>query len=57
MSKRWERVGPTMRGATPGLVGLGSTRKQDEQAIKTKPTSSTPPRCLFQFLPPVSCPV
>jgi hypothetical protein len=32
-----------VRDATPGLAVLQSTRKQDEQALKSKPLSSTLP--------------
>ena len=32
-----------MGGAIPGLVVLGSLRKQAEQAMRSKPVSSTPP--------------
>jgi len=45
-------------GAIPGLVVLGSIRKQAEQEIGNKPVSSTPPwplhQLLHQFLPYVS---
>jgi hypothetical protein len=34
--------GPIMGGAIPGLVVLGSIRKQAEQARGSKPVSSTP---------------
>jgi hypothetical protein len=45
-----------MGGAIPGLVVLGSLRKQAEQAMGNRPVSSTP--CpLYQLLPPGSCPV
>jgi hypothetical protein len=40
-------------GAIPGLVVLGSIRKQAEQARGSKPVSSTPPWPLA----PGSCPV
>ena len=43
-------------GATPGLVVLGSIRKQAEQAMGSKPGSSTPPWPLHQLLPPGSIP-
>jgi hypothetical protein len=43
-------------GSIPGLVVLGSIRKQAEQAMGCKPVSCTPPWPLFQFLPPGSCP-
>jgi hypothetical protein len=46
-----------MGGAIPGLVVLGSVRKQAEKAMKSKPLSSTPPWPLHQQLPPGSCPV
>jgi hypothetical protein len=42
-------------GATPGLVVVGAIRKQAEQAIGSKPVSSTPPWSLLQFLPLGSC--
>ena len=41
-------------GAIPGLVVLGSIKKQAEQAMGSKPVSSTPPWPLFQLLPPDS---
>jgi len=44
-------------GAIPGLAILGSIRKQAEQAIVSKPISSTPPWPLHQLLPPGSCTV
>ena len=34
------RGGPIMGGAIPGLVVLGSIRKQAEQAVRYKPVSS-----------------
>ena len=40
----------------PGLVVLGSIRKQAEQARGSKPVSSIPPWSLHQLLPPSSCP-
>ena len=43
-----------MVGAIPGLVVLGYTRKQSDQAMGSKMVSSTPPWllfvCLFGFL-------
>jgi len=39
-------------GAIPGLVVLGSIRKQAEQARESKPVNSTPPGPLHQHLPP-----
>jgi hypothetical protein len=42
--------------AIPGLVVLGSVRKQAEQARGSKPVSSTPPWPLHQLLPSGSCP-
>ena len=33
--------GPIVGGAIPGLVVLGSIRKQAEQAMRSKPVSST----------------
>lgn len=53
-----------MGGVSPGLVILGSIKKQAEQAMKSKPVNSTPPRSLhpgshqFEFmtwLPLVNC--
>jgi hypothetical protein len=38
--------------AIPGLVVLGSIRKQAEQARGSKPISNTPPWPLHQFLLP-----
>jgi hypothetical protein len=43
-------------GAIPGLVVPGSVRKQAEQAMRSKPVSSTPPWPLHQLLPPDSYP-
>jgi hypothetical protein len=51
------RAQPIVGGATPGLVALGSIRKQAEQARRSKPVSSTPPWSLHQLLPPSFCPV
>jgi hypothetical protein len=47
---------PTVGGAIPRLAGLGSIRKQAEQALGSKPVCSTPPRLLHQLLPLGSCP-
>ena len=45
--------GPThCGGAIPGLVDLGSIRKQAEQARGSKPVSSIPPWPLHQLLSP-----
>jgi len=44
-------------GAIPGMVVLGSKRKQAEQAMKTKPGNSTPLWLLYQFLLQGSCPM
>ena len=38
-------------GVIPGLVVLSSIRKQAEQAMRSKPVSSTPPWSLLQVLP------
>jgi hypothetical protein len=46
-----------MGGAIPGLVVLGSIKRQTEQAIGNTSGSSIPPWLLHQFLPPVFCPV
>jgi hypothetical protein len=48
---------PTVGGAIPGLVVLGSIRKQAEQAMGSKAVSSTSLWLLHQLLPPGSCPV
>jgi hypothetical protein len=45
----WE--GPTMGGAIPELVVLGSIRKQAEQVRGSKPVNSIPPWPLHQLLP------
>jgi hypothetical protein len=45
----------TVSNATPGLVVLGSIRKQAEQTVESKPVGSTPPWPLHQLLPPGSC--
>jgi hypothetical protein len=44
--------GPSVGGAIPGLVDLGSIRKQAEQARGSKPVSNIPPWLLHQFLLP-----
>jgi hypothetical protein len=49
------RAQPIVGGTIPGLVVLGSIRKQAEQAKGYKPVSSTPPWFLDQLLPPGSC--
>jgi hypothetical protein len=49
--------GPIVGGAIPGLVVLGSIRKQAEQARGSKAVSSTSPWFLHQLLPPSSYPV
>jgi hypothetical protein len=49
--------GPSLGLAIPGLIVLGSIRKQAEQAMRSKSESSTPPWPLHQLLPPGSCPV
>jgi hypothetical protein len=38
--------------ATPRLVVLDSVRKQAEQAVESKPVSSTPPWPLHQLVTP-----
>jgi hypothetical protein len=43
-----------MGGTIPGLVVLGSIRKEAEQAMGSKPVSSIPPCPLYQLLPPGS---
>ena len=50
------RVQPIVGGAIPELVGPGSIRNQAQQAMRSKPVSSTPPWPLHQLLPPGSCP-
>jgi hypothetical protein len=40
----------------PGLVILGSIRKQAEQTMGSKPVSSTLPWLLYQLLTSGSCP-
>ena len=44
--------GPLVGGTIPGLVALGSIRKQTEQARGSKPVSNTPPWPLHQLLLP-----
>ena len=44
--------GPIVGGAIPGLVVLGSIRKQTEQAKGSKPVSNIPPWPLHQLLLP-----
>jgi hypothetical protein len=46
------RVQPIEGGAIPGLVVLGSIRKQAEQARRIKPVSNIPPWPLHQLLLP-----
>jgi len=41
-----------MGGTTPGIVVLGAIRKQAEEAMRSKPVSSTLPWPLHQLLPP-----
>jgi hypothetical protein len=49
------RVGePILSGAIPGLVVLGSIRKQAEQGRGRKPVSSIPLWPLYPLLPPSS---
>ena len=58
VSDWWKRASlPIVGGATPGLVVLGSIRKEAEQAVKSKPVSNIPPWPLHQLLPPDSCPI
>jgi hypothetical protein len=47
--------GPIVGCAIPGLVVLGSIRKQAEQARGSKPVSSIPPWSLHQLLLPDLC--
>ena len=51
------KVQLTVGGDTPRLVVLGSIRKQAEQAMGSKPVSSSPPWPQRQLLPAGSCPV
>ena len=44
------RAQPTVGGAIPGLVVLGSIRKQAEQARGSKPVSHIPPWLLLPDL-------
>ena len=46
-----------MGGDIPGLMILGSIRKQAEQTRGSNPVSSTPPWLLHRLLPPGFCPV
>jgi len=43
---------PAGGGAIPGLMVLGSIRRQTKQAVRSKPVSSTLPWPLHQLLPP-----
>ena len=46
-----------MAGAVPGLVVLGSVRKQAEQPRRSKPVSSTQPRPMHELILTLgSCP-
>ena len=47
-----KRGGPLVGGAIPGLVVLGSIRKQAEQARGSKPVRNIPPWPLHQLLFP-----
>lgn len=47
--------GPIVGGAIPGLVVLGSIRKQAEQTRGSKPVRNIPPWPLHQLLSPGSC--
>ena len=47
-----KKGGPILGGAIPGLLVLGSVRKQAEQGRGSKPVSSTPSWPLHQLLPP-----
>jgi len=49
--------GPIVGGTIPGLVVLGSIRKQVEQVRESKPVSNIPPWPLHHLLPPSSYPV
>jgi hypothetical protein len=49
------RAQPIVGEVIPGLVVLGSIRKQAEQAMKSKPVSSIPPWPLHRPLSPGSC--
>ena len=44
-------------GAIPGLVVLGSTEKQAEPAMRSRPVDSTRPWRLHELLPPFLMPV
>jgi hypothetical protein len=48
---------PNVGETIPGLVILSSIRKQNEQAMKSKPVSINLPWPPHQPLPPGSCPV
>jgi hypothetical protein len=52
-----KRGEPIVGAAIPGLVVLGSIRKQAEQGRGSKPASSNPPWLLYLLQPPSSCPV
>jgi hypothetical protein len=57
ISDPWGMSQPIVGGAIPRLVVLGSIRKYAEQAMRSKPVSSTPLWPLRWLLPPGSCPV
>jgi hypothetical protein len=44
--------GPVVGGAIPGLVVIGSIRKQAEQGRGSKPVSNIPPWPVHQFVLP-----
>jgi hypothetical protein len=47
----WELGEASLGGNIPRMVVLGSRGKQAEQAMRSKPVSSTPPWALHQLLP------
>jgi hypothetical protein len=57
MSDGWKKAQPILGGYIPGMVVLGSRRKQAEQAMRSKPESSISPWPLHQLLPPGFCPI
>jgi hypothetical protein len=50
ISDQWGRA--HVGGAIPGLIVLGSMRRQAEQAMESKPVSNIPPWPLHQLLLP-----
>lgn len=46
----------SVSGTTSGLVVLGGTRKQSDEALMSKPARNVPPKPPLQFLPKIPAP-